>query len=100
MPAPVESWGFSEALGWSPWEHYGDAVWDNVRMNNIAVHFVTAFLNEHLKGETGPWLELTPNSNDGTWAMEEDGETPAEGHTYWAGFPNRSAVGLRFETLE
>ena len=100
MPAPAESWTFPEALGWSPWEHYGDAVWDTVRMNNVSAHFVTAFLDEHLKGETGPWLDLVPVAADGVWSMGEDGVTPTEEHSYWAGFPNRTAVGLRFETLE
>ena len=99
MPAPQESYTFSEALGWYPFEHYADAVWDNVRMNNVSVHFVTAFLDQHLKGaDTGGYLDLVPAASEGVWSMGEDG-APAEDHTYWAGFPERTAVGLRFETL-
>ena len=99
MPAPVESYAFSEALGWSPFEHYADAVWDNVRMNNISQHFVTAFLDLHLKdnADSATYLDVTPVAADGVWSVDDDG-APIEGHTYWAGFPNRSAHGLRFET--
>jgi predicted dienelactone hydrolase len=32
-------------------DHYSDAVWDNLKMNNIMDHFVTAFFNFHLKGD-------------------------------------------------
>ncbi|SEW23532.1 Predicted dienelactone hydrolase [Cognatiyoonia koreensis] len=100
MPAPAESYFYSEALGFSPFEHYADAVWDNVRMNNISVHFITAYLDMHLKGaDTGSYFELTENARDGVWAVDDAG-VPTDGHTYWEGFPNRTAAGLRFETLE
>ncbi|KAF0675487.1 alpha/beta hydrolase family protein [Profundibacterium mesophilum] len=99
FPAPREAWAQSEKLGWPPFEHYADAVWDTVRMNNILQHFSTAFLDLHLKGEEDKktFLSLTPNAADGVWAMEED-DTPKPEHTYWAGFANRTAAGLRFET--
>ncbi|WP_236629209.1 alpha/beta hydrolase family protein, partial [Sulfitobacter sp. HI0076] len=42
MPAPTESYYFSEDKGFNISEHYTDAVWDTARMNNIAQHFVTA----------------------------------------------------------
>lgn len=45
--APVESWQRADP---SPFDHYADAVWDTVRMNNITQHYVTAFLDQHLKG--------------------------------------------------
>ena len=99
IPAPVESYAVSEKLGWAPFEHYADAVWDNVRMNNISQHFITAYLDTHLKGiDNSASFDLIPVASDGVWDMAEDG-TPNEGHTYWEGFPNRSAFGLRFETL-
>ena len=99
MPAPENSWEVSEELGWAPFEHYADAVWDNVRMNNILQHFATAFLDLHLKGEEdrAEYLDLVENSEDGVWSMGEDG-TATEEHSYWAGFPNRTAVSLMFET--
>lgn len=95
MPAPAESWEFSEKLGFAPFEHYADPVWNTVRMNNIAQHFVTAFLGEHLKGDTemASYLDLVENAADGVVARGEDGE-PSDDHTYWKGFADRTAVGL------
>ncbi len=100
MPAPVESWVPSASLGYPPFDHYGDPVWDSVRMNNITQHFVTAFLDRQLKGEAdkGRFLDLLPRSADGVWARDEDGVLSPE-DSYWTGFANRTAVGLRFETL-
>lgn len=78
FPAPLESWTPVEWLSFVPFGHYADAVWDTVRMNNIAAHFVTAFLDMHLKGDTTKAAYLT-----------ED----------WVGFADGSARGLRLETL-
>jgi hypothetical protein len=66
--------------------HYIDPVWDNVRMNNIAEHFVTAWLGKYLKADPtmDAYLDLAPNSNGNSWK----------------GFPERSARGLRFERLK
>lgn len=70
-------------------EHYTDPVWDNVRMNNIAQHFATAFLNKYLKADAGmdSYLNLVPNAIDGT------------GSSYWKGFVADTAVGLHLEKL-
>ncbi|SFE47786.1 Predicted dienelactone hydrolase [Sulfitobacter brevis] len=78
VPAPAESWAFSEELGWAPFGHYADAVWDTVRMNNIAQHSAAAFLGLHLRGDSSLRRYL-------------DGNT-------WPGFPAETARGLRFET--
>ena len=78
FPAPLESWSPVPWLPFVPFEHYADAVWDTVRMNNIAAHFVTAFLDLHLKGDTAKAAYLT-----------ED----------WLGFAPNSARGLRWESL-
>lgn len=101
MPAPVESDKFDEALGFNLSDHYSDAVWDSVRMNNVSQHFITAWLNKHLRGdsEMEAYLDLVPVSNDGVWAKNEDGSNKPE-HNHWEGFPNRTAKGLRFETLK
>lgn len=101
MPAPAESYRFDEEKGFNLAEHYIDAVWDNVRMNNIAQHFVTAWLGKHLKGDRGMngYLRLNPASGDGVWSKDDDGN-PKDDHTYWEGFANRTAKGLRFEVLE
>jgi predicted dienelactone hydrolase len=100
MPAPAESYAPSETLGFPPFEHYADAVWDNVRMNNIAQHFATAFMDLHLKGEAdrAAYLDLVEVSGEGVVDLGEDGSFgPA--HSYWEGFAPRTAAGLRLETL-
>ncbi|MCK0095622.1 alpha/beta fold hydrolase [Yoonia sp. F2084L] len=99
MPAPAESYAVSEELGYAPFDHYADAVWDNVRMNNISQHFVTGYLDMHLKGdeEKARYFDLTPVATDGLWSVDDDGVQTPE-HSYWTGFPNRTAAGLRFET--
>jgi predicted dienelactone hydrolase len=101
MPAPAEADRMDEDLGFNLAEHYNDAVWDSVRMNNISQHFVTAWLGRHLKGDDtmASYLDLVPNANDGVWAKAEDGSDKPE-HTHWKGFPNRTAKGLRFEVLK
>jgi predicted dienelactone hydrolase len=101
IPAPFESWQPVETLDFVPFDHYADPVWDSVRMNNITQHFVTAFLDIHLKGDVtrADFLRLVPNAIDGVDMRDEAG-SPIAGHTYWAGFPPRTAVGLRFETLQ
>ena len=85
----------SVKLGFSPFDHYADPVWDTVRMNNILQHFVTAFLGKELKGDPDmdAYLSLVENSNDGIWAQNQDGSFKPE-HTYWKGFQNRTAKGL------
>ena len=100
IPAPAESYAFNETLGFAPFDHYADAVWDNVRMNNISQHFISVFLDLHLKGDTvkQPYLTLVPTAAEGVWAVDDAG-APTADNTYWAGFQNRTAAGLRFETL-
>ena len=99
MPPPAESYAVSETLGYAPFDHYADPVWDNVRMNNISQHFVSAYLDLHLKGDDAKaeFFDLTPVATDGGWAIDENGDAAPE-HSYWTGFPNRTAAGLRFET--
>ncbi|WP_246209835.1 alpha/beta hydrolase family protein [Pikeienuella piscinae] len=99
-PAPEEGREIDPDLGFAPFDHYADAVWDTVRMNNIAQHFVTAWLDSHVKDdkEAASYLELIPDADDGVWALNEDG-TPKPEHTYWRGFQERTAKGLRYEVL-
>jgi len=100
MPAPEESYVFDQELGFNISEHYIDAVWDNTRMNNIAQHFVTAWLDKYLQKNSAmdAYLDLIPNSNAGVFALDENGDPKAE-HTYWKGFTERTAKGLHFERL-
>ena len=97
IPAPEESYG----LGPSPFDHYADAAWDTVRMNNIFQHFSTAWLDRLLKNDSDKqaYLELIPYSNDGVFSVGEDGEF-ADDHTAWAGFQDRTAKGLHLEWLK
>jgi predicted dienelactone hydrolase len=100
MPAPEESYAYDETLGFNISEHYTDAVWDSVRMNNISQHFVTAWLEKYLKGnvDMDNYLNLESNSNDGIWSKDAEGQSNSD-HTHWAGFKNRTAKGLKFEKL-
>lgn len=99
MPPPGEGREIDPDLGFAPYDHYADAVWDSVRMNNISQHFVTAWLDRFLKDmDMSEYLDLVPDANDGVWSVEDGAEQPD--HTHWTGFQNRTAKGLRFETLK
>ena len=78
MPAPEEAF----AAGVS--DHYTDPVWDSVFMNDVAQHFVTAWLDVELKGDAARqrFLDLVEDGDGG-----------------WAGFAEGAADGLRYETL-
>ena len=101
MPAPAESYAFNANIGFAPFEHYADAVWDTVRMNNIAQHFSTAWLDYHLKNDSGKfdYLDLVPDAHEGVYDITDDGSF-GESHSYWKGFQNRTAKGLRLEWLK
>jgi predicted dienelactone hydrolase len=100
MPAPKESYVYDKTLGFNISEHYTDAVWDSVRMNNVSQHFATAWLEKYLKSnaDMDNYLNLETNSNDGIWSKDDKGQSLAD-HTHWAGFKNRTAKGLKFEKL-
>lgn len=51
IPAPIETYEYSNTLNSFPFVHYADAVWDTTRMNNIFDHFATAWFNLHLKNQ-------------------------------------------------
>lgn len=100
MPAPQESFVYDHTLGFNISDHYTDAVWDTVRMNNISQHFVTAWLQKYLKNNAAmePYLNLVVNSNDGVWSKDENGNNKKE-HNHWLGFAKGTAKGLTFEKL-
>lgn len=60
IPAPVEAWARVPWLDFPPFEHYADAVWESVRMNNIAQHAVAAFCGRYLKGEAAEMTVAAP----------------------------------------
>ena len=81
IPVPVELLTAGDGVGVS---HYIDPVWDTLRMNNIMDHFITAFLDLHLKGDEDRrrFLQLPERSEAG-----------------WTGFTAGPAIGLRLEHL-
>jgi len=97
MPAPAE-YLTKNSPGSKLATHYLDAVWDNVRMNNILQHFVTAFLAKYIKADptADSWLALIENGAAGKWSVDANGQPKAD-HTYWKGFANNTAVGLKLE---
>jgi predicted dienelactone hydrolase len=100
MPAPKEAWKAVPWLPNIPAAHYIDPVWDNVRMNNVSEHFITAFLGKYIRNdsEQASYLDLVEYAKDGKWSANADSSFKGD-HTYWKGFPARTAVGLRFEHL-
>lgn len=82
IPAPAESYAPSEKLGWAPFRHYADPVWDSVRMNALAQHFAAAFLDRHLKDMAERDAALDPAT-----ALDEA-----------RGFEPGLAAGLRLES--
>ena len=80
IPPPAETYRYSETLKSYPFVHYADAVWDNVRMNNILDHFATAYFDLLLKGQ---------QDRLAYFGRQADGEL--------AGFQPRSSVGLTLE---
>jgi predicted dienelactone hydrolase len=98
IPAPAETYAYSDALRAYPCSHYADAVWDTARMNNIFDHFATAYFGLYLNGEADKqsYLDLVPNGKDAVYAVDRDGK-PTAAHTYWKGFKRSTAVGLMLE---
>jgi predicted dienelactone hydrolase len=84
IPAPAETYAYSEALKSFPFVHYADAVWDTTRMNNILQHFATAYFEWHLKGDLSRRAYFEPSPDE-------------KGTATWKGFKPRTAVGLTLE---
>ena len=50
---PPESMSEHPELGWLPYEHYADPVWDSTRMHNIMQHHATGFFDHYVRGQAG-----------------------------------------------
>ena len=100
IPAPEESFYFNERLGFNVSEHYTTEGWDTVFMNNVGQHFATAWFDILLKGQSEKmsFLDLLENGSDGLWSVDQNGLFN-EDHTYWSGFLDGTADGLRYEVL-
>ena len=96
IPVPQEILDSASGLGA---DHYIDPVWDNVRMNNVMAHFVTAYFNLYLKGDTAmlEYLNVYPDGAGAKYAVK-NGQTEKT-HNYWPGFDEGTAVGLKLERL-
>lgn len=98
-PPPVEALGDFTAR-----EYYDEPVWRKDRLNAINQHFISAFLDMNLKGNTGraAYLDVpTVKSSDASWTVpfgQNTGGTFASGAgdttKYWRGFQRRWALGL------
>lgn len=84
IPDPEEADKIDPERGVNLLAHYLDAVWDPVRLDNVAEHFVTAWLGKYLRNDAAmnAYLDLGPD--------------PA----LWKGFPENTARGLKFERLK
>lgn len=93
IPMPVEFYDREDQTGSG---HYTDGVWDTLLTNNILQHFVTAFLDLHLKGKTEQreYLDLLEDGAEAVYSLNHEG-IPNPHHTYWKGFAQSRAVGLK-----
>ncbi len=102
-PAPAEMRGSVWDTDW-----FEDPIWRQDRINAINLHFITAFLDLHLRGQAhrAAYLNVAvENSDDGLWnapagtpwgAYSPGGaHSPTEGGvTLWKGFQRRHARGM------
>ncbi|WP_242098457.1 dienelactone hydrolase [Sphingomonas sp. CROZ-RG-20F-R02-07] len=85
---------------------FEDAVWRKDRLLPVEAHFITAFLDRHVKGDASrdAYLDgLVADSDSGRWATAPIGRyagyspgPPAA--TTWKGFQPSRATGMMFET--
>ena len=84
---------------------FEDPIWRRDRINAINLHFISAFLAVHLRGDESKnaYLKVaTENSDDGVWNAPAG--TPwgayspgGEGVTLWKGFQRRHAQGMMLQ---
>lgn len=87
-------------------EYIREPVWRSERINAINQHFITAFLDLHLKNDTKKAVYLTPptiDSNDSHWPTSPgeqlNGKLAGALQTsHWRGFQNRWALGMELHT--
>ena len=89
------------ARSWDIFKRWSDPVWDTLRLNNANCHFLTAFLDLHLRGDAGKAAYLRVPVTRGAEAVYDlDAEgRPTEKHTGWKGFIEGTAAGIRLETF-
>ncbi|MBV9913242.1 MAG: hypothetical protein JOZ93_11715 [Sinobacteraceae bacterium] len=83
-------------------EWFEDPVWRKERISGINAHFITAFLDRYVKGDTtrAAYLEVAnPDSDAGAWDLPSplpyDAYSPGDDKiTVWKGFQRNHAAGL------
>lgn len=96
-PAPAEMRASVWDMDW-----FEDPIWRQDRINAINLHFVTAFLDRHVRGKSdvAAYLDVpVTNSDDGVWnaplATAWSAYSPGgAGVTLWKGFQRRHARGM------
>jgi len=81
---------------------FEDPVWSKQRINAISAHFITAFLDRHLKGDESraAYLDVAvPESGDGVWPASTSSAYAAFSPggpdvTVWKGFQRNHSAGL------
>ncbi len=95
-PSPLAAQKYTFAEGARRWD---DWVWNQWHVNGINLHFITAFMDAHLKGEKEKLDYLNVKESVGRRCVisMKDGE-PTPEHTYWKGFnPDHTTNGLILE---
>ena len=97
-PSPLAAQKYSFSDGARRWD---DWVWNQWHVNSINFHFVTAFMDALLKGESDKLSYLQVREPVGQKCVYSitDG-VPNPEHTWWPGFdPNHTTLGLTLEHL-
>ena len=83
---------------------FEDPVWRKARLMAIEAHFITAFLDRYVQGDSGKsaYIDgLVPNSDDGVWAdapaVYGAFSPGAPAATLWKGFQPAHAAGMTLE---
>lgn len=101
-PAPPEMRGTVWDIDW-----FEDPIWRQDRINAINLHFITAFLAVHLRGDESKnaYLNIAvEDSDDGAWNAPSGTAWGAyspggEGVTLWKGFQRGHAKGMTLQHL-
>jgi hypothetical protein len=92
----------------SVWDQdwFEDPIWRKDRVHSISLHFITAFLNVHLRGDTAAAAYLQVANLDSDRAPWNGPDTPfdarSEGgtNTAWKGFVRNHQAGLLLRHLD
>lgn len=104
-PEPPFSHDYFDMTDW-----FNEPVWRRDRVVGINQHFITAFMNLHLKGdeEAASFMDVQPTrSSEGEWPIPSGGYTGGayssgdqDGKAYWKGFQRRWALGLQMHNAK